>query len=488
MKAIVGGRVLTMDAERRILERGTVLIEDSVIVAVGPSEEVAVPRAAERIEAAGSVVMPGLVNAHTHGPQILLRAGANHDRDLTDWLFTNLYPGLAQYTLSDLELGLRHFVLESQRAGVTTVVLNDHVHPFDPLPAIDTAVRVLTDTGLRAVYARMFTDARRPGSPALMDTVLAREPSVNPAFVLRDTDAVLKDLEEMYRRHDRAADGRIRVCASPSTASTASLKAVTQSRAWAHEHDGIWALHLAETPGDRPVAELSAIEYLAAHHLLDKRLLIGHGVHLDARDLRRIAAADSRISTQPVSNGVLGSGIAPVPQMLQAGITVGLGTDDANCNDGCDLLADLKTLGVLHRAAGRDPGAVTAEELLEIATLGGARAAGLENVTGALVPGLQADVILLDASALHLNPAPNLPAMLAWQATGHDVHTVLVAGRVVVRDRVADWISPSEERSMVDAVNAASARLASVAGLPPVRPWRSRTYRPAADPTPHRTP
>jgi len=482
LRAIVGGRILTMDAQRRILSRGTVLIEDETIIAVRPTDETPVPDAAERIDASGSVVMPGLVNAHTHGPQILLRAGSNHDRDLTEWLFTSLYPGLAQYTRADLELGLRHFVLESLRAGVTTVVLNDHVHPFDPLPAIGTAVRVLTDTGIRAVYARMFTDARRPGSPGLMDTVLAREPGVNPAFVLRDTDAILADLEQMYRRHDRAAGGRIRVCASPSTVSTTSVQALAQSRAWAQEYDGIWSLHLAETPGDRPIAEMSAVDYLASHHLLDDRLLIGHGVHLNPRDLRQLAAADTRLSTQPVSNGVLGSGIAPVPAMLTAGITVGIGTDDANCNDGCDLLADLKTLGVLQRAAERDPGAITAEELLEIATLGGARAAGLAHVTGSLTPGLQADIILLDASAPHLNPAPNLPAMLAWQATGRDVHTVLVAGRVVLRRGVPDWLSPTEERSMVDAVNAAAARVTAAAGLPPVRPWRSRAHRRASAP------
>ncbi|MFC5750659.1 amidohydrolase family protein [Actinomadura rugatobispora] len=477
LKAIVGGRVLTMDAERRVLDRGTVLIEDDTIIAVGAADEVELPEACERIDAARSVVMPGLINAHTHGSQILLRAGGNQDRDLTDWLFNDLYPGLAQYTLADLELGLRHYVLESLRAGVTTVVLNDHVHPFDPLPAIDTAVRVLSETGIRAVYARMFSDARRPGSPDLMNTVRAREPGVRSASVLRDTDAILADLEQMYRRHDRAAAGRIRVCASPSTAGTASLRALAQSRAWAHEHDGIWALHLAETPGDRPVAEMSPVEYLASHHLLDDRLLIGHGVHLEPRDLRSISAADARISTQPVSNGVLGSGIAPVPAMLQASITVGIGTDDANCNDGCDLLSDLKTLGVLQRAVNQDAGAITAEELLEIATVGGARAAGLEGTAGALAPGLRADVILLDAAAPHLNPAPSLAAMLAWQATGRDVHTVLVAGRVVIRDGVADWLDPAEEQSMVHEVNERAARITGQAGIPVVRPWRSRAPR-----------
>ncbi|ROO86656.1 atrazine chlorohydrolase/5-methylthioadenosine/S-adenosylhomocysteine deaminase/melamine deaminase [Actinocorallia herbida] len=481
-KAIVGGRVLTMDAERRVLDRGTVLIEDDSIVAVGPADTVAIPPGCEIIDASRSVVMPGLVNAHTHGSPILLRAGGNQDRGLTDWLFNDLYPGLARYTLADLETALRHFVLESLRAGVTTVVLNDHVHPFDPLPAIDAAVRVLSDTGIRAVYARMFTDARRPGSPELMDTIRAREPGVRPASVLRDTDAVLADLAEMYRRHDRAASGRIRVCASPSTASTAGLRALVGSRALAHEHDGIWALHLAETPDDRPVGEMSAVEYLASHHLLDDRLLLGHAVHLGPRDLRLIAAADTRISTQPVSNGVLGSGVAPVPAMLQAAITVGIGTDDANCNDGCDVLADLKTLGVVQRAVNRDAGALTAEELLETATLGGARAAGLEGTVGALVPGLQADVILLDAAAPHLNPAPGLPAMLAWQATGRDVRTVLVAGRVVIRDGVADWLDPAAETSLVDEVNERAARITAEAGIPAVRPWRSRVPRRALAP------
>ena len=476
--AITGGRVLTMDEQRRILDRGTVLVEDDRIAAVGPDREIDVPAGAEVLDARGRIVMPGLVNAHTHGTQSLLRAGGNQDRDLLDWMFNDLYPGLAAYTLSDVRVGLELFCLEALRAGITTVVLNDHVHPFDPLPAVDTAVEVLGRTGIRAVYARMFTDAVRPASPGFLDSVRAREPDVRPASVLRDTDAILADLDAIYREHDNSYGGRVRVCASPSTASTTSLRALAFARDRARAHGGIWALHLSETPGDRPVGEMSAVRYLDSHRLLDSRLLLGHCVHVDAVDIRMIRRAGASISTQPVSNGVLGSGIAPVPAFLQAGVTVGIGTDDANCNDACDVLADLKTLGVLQRGTHHDPGAVTAEELIEIATIGGAHAVGMGGDIGRLVPGFKADVVLLDARQPHLTPASSLPAVLVWQASGRDVRTVIVDGRVVVRDGVVDWLDAEAEADLLASATERAAAIAVRAGIATTRPWESRAFRP----------
>lgn len=474
--AIVGGRVLTMDDRRRILDRGTVLVEDDRINAVGPDDEVAIPADAEIIDAAGQIVMPGLVNSHTHGTQSLLRAGGNQDRDLLDWMFNDLYPGLAAYSLSDVKVALELFCLESIRSGVTTVVLNDHVHPFDPLPAIDTAIEVLGRTGIRAVYARMFTDAIRPSSPTFLQTVRAREPEVRPASVLRETTAILSDLDEMYRKHDHSYGGRIRVCASPSTASTTSLQALEYSRNRARTQDGIWALHLSETPGDRPVGEMSAVRYLDSYGLLDSRLLLGHCVHVDAADIRLIRRADASISTQPVSNGVLGSGIAPVPAFLQAGINVGIGTDDANCNDACDVLSDLKTLGVVQRAVNCDAAAMTAEELIEIATLGGARAVGQASDIGRLAAGYKADVVLLDTRSPHLTPSSSIPAALVWQATGRDVRTVLVDGRIVMRDGVVDWLDGNAEAGLLATASERAEAIAERAGIATTRPWESRGF------------
>jgi len=477
LTAIVGGRVLTMNDHRQIFESGTVLIEGNRIIAVGRDTEVDVPAEAEIIDASGQVVMPGLVNAHTHGTQSLLRAGGNQDWDLLDWMFNDLYPGLAAYSLSDVRVALELFCLESIRSGVTTVVLNDHVHPFDPLPAVDVAVEVLGRTGLRAVYARMFTDALRASSPRFMDTVRAREPHVHSASVLRDTTAILNDLDEMYRRHDNSYGGRVRVCASPSTASTTSLQALEFSRDTARARDGIWALHLSETPGDRPASEMSAVRFLDSHGLLDSRLLLGHCVHVDAADIRMIRRGGASISTQPVSNGVLGSGIAPVPAFLQAGINVGIGTDDANCNDACDVLSDLKTLGVVQRAVNCDAAAVTAEELIELATLGGARAVRQGSDIGRLAAGYKADIVLVDTRRPHLTPSSSIPAMLAWQASGRDVHTVLIDGRVVMRDGIVDWLDGNAEADLLNTASERAEKIAARAGIATTRPWASRAFR-----------
>jgi cytosine/adenosine deaminase-related metal-dependent hydrolase len=204
---------------------------------------------------------------------------------------------------------------------------------------------------------------------------------------------------------------------------------------------------------------------VARHQLLDHRLLAGHCVHSSPRDVRLLAGHGVRVSTQPVSNSYLGSGVAPIPQFLARGVRVGIGTDDGCCNDAVNLLADMKVLACLHRAASEDPSILTAEQIVELATIGGAAAAGMEDRIGSLETGKLADIVLIDLAQPQMIPAPNLPAALVWQADGSEVHTVLVNGEVVVRDGQPAYLTASEQQTLYADASARAAAIAQRAGI-----------------------
>lgn len=468
LTAIVDGRLATMNPEQPFVDDAVVIVEGRHIAAIGARDELDVPSAADVIDASGCAVIPGLVNCHTHVPQILLRGGPSSDRALFDWLFTALYPGLAQYSAADIRCGYRLYGLEALRAGVTTMVANDHVGHDDYVAAATPAVEALDEVGLRAFYGRMFSDSVPEDSDKLLSAMRANRPRVAVARVRRDTAQVLDDLDRLIRTFHGRADGRIRVIPSPSTASATSVEALWACAQIASQTTGLWTLHVSETPADRPTPQLSAVGHLAAHRLLSRRLLAGHCVHLDDADLRLLRSHDVSVSVQPVSNGVLGSGVAPVPRMLLAGLRVGLGTDDANCNDSVNPLADLKTLGVVQRASATDVSAVRAEELLSMATLGGAEALGLGDQIGSIEVGKRADLCVLSLRHAHLTPAPNLAAALVWQANGSEIRDVLIDGEVVLRDRQARFLTragPDAESRLLDDARERSRRIVAAAGL-----------------------
>lgn len=464
-----GARVLSMDPEQPEIDDAVIVVEGDTIRAVGPRTSVKIPPDAARRRVDGHAVIPGLVNTHTHIPQILLRGGISSDRNLLEWLFTALYPGLAHYSAADIACAYRLYCLEALRAGVTTMLAHDHVGHTDYVGAAEPALRVLDETGMRVLYARMFSDKLPAGSsPDHIATLAARRPRVERAFVRRDTTKVLDDLHRLIGRFGSGGNDRIRVIPSPSTASAVSLQALSECARLAETTTGLWTLHVSETPQDRPDSVLSAIRFLDAHRLLSNRLIAGHCVHVDEVDIALLRRHDVAVSTQPVSNGVLGSGVAPLPAMLNAGLRIGLGTDDANCNDTVNPLADLKTLGVLQRAVYGDVGVVDAAGLLELATIGGARALGLGAITGSLQAGKRADFVVLDLRQPHLVPARDLAATLVWQANGSEIRDVVIDGRYALRNRQAvflDGYGPHAEQELLTEAAERSGDLARRAGL-----------------------
>lgn len=471
--AVVGGRVLTMDPSRRELADGVILFEDGEIVAVGTSAEVTVPEGVEVIDASGHAVIPGLVNAHTHVPQILLRGGPSHDRHLYDWLFGVLYPGLAAYSLEDIRCATRLFAAESLAHGVTTIVDNEDVRPDDMLNAAQATIDALRETGIRAVYARMFADQVEPALDGYIRAIRGGQGAPPSPSLIVPTERVLSDLDELVHRFDGVDDGRIRVWPAPAIPMIVSETALRHSRSIAHERSVMWTVHIAEDHRERDVAFMGAVEYLHAIGVLDSRLLAAHCVDVQHREVRQLLSADAKVSTQPSSNSFLGAGVAPVPDMLDMGVTVGIGTDDANCSDTADVFASMKLLALLHRATQRDASVITPERVVEMATIDGARAIGMDHLIGSIEIGKRADLVLLDLSTVSMAPAWDLCAALVFMDPARAVRTVLVDGRQVVENGTPTFLGAGGEPQLVHEAYERSGRILEQAGLEGRRPWRT---------------
>jgi cytosine/adenosine deaminase-related metal-dependent hydrolase len=474
---IRGAHVVTMDPERRELPDGFVAVRDDEIVAVGPAHQC--PANAETvIEAGGRAALPGFVNAHTHAIHILMRGGLSDDRPLYDWLFNVILPGLAAYGMDDVELAARFYCTEALLAGITTFVDNVEfpVDRFDA--AADTAIAVYREMGLRVIYARMFYDYTPPGFPQLVEAIEAREPGVrhDPSGP-ESTEAALARIDALIRRHHGGADGRIQVWPSPGVAIFCSRAGLLGAKDLARRHGTRLTLHLAESPRDRCQSGMTSIEYLGSIGFLGPEVLAGHCVQADQNDIKILRAFGVAVANNAASNLFLGSGIAPVAEMQAAGITVGLGTDDANCNNGVNMIADMKIAALAQKGKYGRATAITAERVLEMATIDGATAVGMADQIGSLEVGKKADLVLVDLSRPYLFPRHSVASVLVYQANGSEVDTVIVDGRVLVRDGqlTASQSGEGGPAELARSAQLASARLAERAQLTdyPSRGWRS---------------
>jgi cytosine/adenosine deaminase-related metal-dependent hydrolase len=473
---VQNARVVTMDGERRVLAPGYVAVQDDVIVDVGPQATCRYDRAERVIDAGGKAVLPGFVNAHTHAIHILMRGGLSDDRALYDWLVNVVLPGLHVYRREDVEVAARLYCLEALRSGVTTFVDNVEA-PLERWDMVaDTTLGVYRDAGMRVMYARMFYDQTPANLIPVLEAMQAREPGVRHAAAgIETVPEALAGIERMVRRHHGSGDGRLQVWPSPAVATFCSREALLGARDLARRFGTMLTLHLAESPFDRHQCGLPSIEYLGSIGFLGPNVLAGHCVQCDANDIRTLKAFDVKVANNAVSNLFLGSGIAPVAEMQAAGIAVGLGTDDGNCNNSVNLIADMKVAALAQKGRYQRAGAISADKVLEMATIDGARAVGLVDVIGSLERGKKADLALLDLSPANMVPCHDVASALVYQAYGTEVDTVVVDGRTLLEGRRLVGMAPDEERELLAKAQAASERIAAEARLTGPRRWSRRS-------------
>jgi 5-methylthioadenosine/S-adenosylhomocysteine deaminase len=406
---VLGGLVVTMDQQRTVLIDGAIAVRDGAIVAVGPRDVVGAEHQATRvIEASDTLIIPGLIDAHTHMPMTLFR-GLADDLPLHTWLEKHIWPAERRFIHPEtVRWGSRLGVAELLRSGVTTVC--------DMYFYEDEVATVVDELGGRAVLGQAFFDVTSPQGLDLEDNVSYAE-----QFIAR------------WRGHPRIVPAL-----APHAPYTVSPELYRRLHALAERHDVLLLTHVAETRDeDRDVRARygrSPTRHLASLGLVDERLVAAHCVWVDGEEIELLAAGGAGVVHNPRSNLKLGSGIAPVPDLLRAGIHVGLGTDGAASNNELDLFAEIQMAALIHKGVRLDPRAVPAAVAFEMATIGGARALRLDHLIGSLEVGKRADLTIIDLDEDNLVPLYDPLSHLAYAVESSDVRTVLVDGRVVLED------------------------------------------------------
>jgi 5-methylthioadenosine/S-adenosylhomocysteine deaminase len=391
---------------------GAVSVRDGRIASIGP--EPPDPHDIV-IDADGAYLLPGFVQTHIHLCQTLFRGYAD-DLRLLDWLRTRVWPMEAAHTPASLGVAARLACCELLRGGTTSILTMETVHDTD---AVFEAV---AEAGIRATVGKCMMDAAAPGSPARL-----RE----------ETQRSIDDSLALHRRWHGTSNGRIRAAFAPRFAVSCTRGLLEQVAALSTREDALVHTHASE---QRDEIELvfqqtghGNIEYLRQVGLLTPRLNVAHCVWVNVDEQRLLAAHDTKVTHCPGSNLKLGSGIAPVPEMLAQGVCVSLGSDGAACNNHLDMFGEMRLAATLQ-ATRLGPGSLPARQALSMATRNGARALGLAADIGSVEVGKRADLILVRREAAHLAPDPDPYSTIVYAAGPSDVRLTMVDGEVLVRD------------------------------------------------------
>lgn len=407
--AIDGGVVIPVRPAHAVLDQHTLLIRDGRIEAVLPTTETLALEVGERVNLAGHLLMPGLVNLHTHAAMTLMR-GLSDDLPLMRWLQEHIWPAEAKF-VSDafVETGTRLACAEMLRGGVTC--FNDMY--FFP----EAAARAVLQAGMRASLGMIAIE---------FPTAYASDAQDYLARGIATRDAL-------------RGEPLLSFCFAPHAPYTVSDETFGRIRTYAQQLDTPIHVHLHETLQE--IADSEAAFGMRPIERLDRLGLIGaetiavHAVHLDARDIETLARRGAHVAHCPSSNLKLASGFAPVARLAAAGINIGLGTDSAASNNRLDLFAELRLASLLAKAVSGSAEALPAFAAIEMATLGGARALGLDSRIGSLEPGKAADIIAIDLLAPELLPCYDPVSHLAYAVGREHVTDAWIAGRRQLQDR-----------------------------------------------------
>jgi 5-methylthioadenosine/S-adenosylhomocysteine deaminase len=407
---IHGGTIIAMNPAADIIGQGVICVQDGRIVSVDSLATMGnLPKGRQVVDAAGCMVMPGLVNTHTHMPMSLFR-GLADDLPLDEWLHEHMFPAEAVWiNPENVRLGTLLACAEMLLSG-TTSFCGGYFHE-------DEVATVVQETGIRGVLGQGVIDFPAPGVP---------DPSRN----IKAAEAYA----DKWQNRSALIQPSL-FCHSPYTCSAGTIQA---AKAAARSRNILFQIHIGETSAEQGMiqeaGDISPIQYLDHLGVLDEQTLLVHAVWVDDKDIAIIADKNACISHNPESNMKLASGVAPVMKFLDAGIRVGLGTDGCASNNDLDLFQEMDTTAKLHKVHSLDPTAMDAATVMRMATIMGAKTIGLGNVIGSLEPGKQADLIVIDTQKPHLVPMYHPISQAVYAVRGSDVRDVMVSGRLLVRE------------------------------------------------------
>lgn len=407
---IENGIVVTVNRTFDVLESGRICIQNGRIACVEAAADRPRPAAAEVIDADGGIIMPGLVNTHTHAAMTLFR-GLADDLPLDIWLREHMFPAEGRFiNAANVEIGTTLACAEMLLAGTTTFC--------DGYFYEDAVAQAVDRVKMRAVLGQGVIDMPAPGVP-------------DPAENIRRAEAFV----QKWRGASPLISSAV-FCHSPYTCRPHTLAAAKEA---AHENGVLFQIHAAETRREArrlPTGSgVSPLRFLDDLGVMDDRTLLVHAVWLEEGDIDLIRRRAAAVSHNPESNMKLAAGVAPVNRLLTAGVPVGLGTDGCASNNDLDLFKEMDTAAKLHKVTHLDPTVMDAATVLKMATIDGARAIGLSPFIGSIEVGKEADIVVLKSRQPHLTPMYHPVSQIVYAAGGGDVRDVLIAGRVVVRNR-----------------------------------------------------
>jgi 5-methylthioadenosine/S-adenosylhomocysteine deaminase len=413
---ITGEKALLLDSKNTCLDRVAIAINAGNIIAVGHTEQITKQyRAKKTITANDSLIMPGFVNCHTHAAMTCFR-GIADDLELMDWLNNYIFPAEAKNVNKELAYwGSLLAAAEMIKSGTTTFC---DMYIFE-----DETARAAKETGMRCLVGEVLFDFPSPNFKTIAEGI-----------------AYTKMLIEKWKD-----DPLVNIIIEPHALYTCStpllteVKELAEAKRLAEDYHLPIGLHLLENAAEKKQLEekfgKSAVSFLGDIGYLDEQLIAFHCVYFSDKDMKIFADHGCKVVHNPASNMKLASGVAPVPEMIEAGITVGLGTDGCASNNNLDIIKEMSTAAKLHKVARLDPTVMDAQTVVRMATIEGAKALGMERTTGSLEIGKKADIIIIGLSKPHLTPLYSEYSHLVYAASGADVDTVIINGKVVMENR-----------------------------------------------------
>jgi len=413
------GRILTLDEDDSKLKEGSIAIQGDTIVDVGASDHIEAQYTGRRtIDASESLVLPGLINCHTHAAMTCFR-GIADDMELMDWLNNYIFPAEARNVDPELAYwGSLLACIEMIKSGTTTFC---DMYIFE-----DETARAAKEAGMRCLLGEVLFDF----------------PSPNIKSPEEGLDYTRMLIEKW------ADDPLVNIVVEPHALYTCSPSLLKDAKALADAYGIPYAIHLLENSGEREQLRekfgKSATAFLKDLGYLDERFIAFHSVCMDDDDIRRFADYGCKVVHNPESNMKLASGVAPISRMLANGITVGLGTDGCASNNNLDMLQEMDTAAKLEKVKLLDPTVMSARTVLRMATCDAARVLGMARLVGTLQPNMKADIIIVGLNKPHLTPLYNEYSHLAYVVNGSDVDTVLINGAVVMENRRMTTVNEDE--------------------------------------------
>ncbi len=433
----------TLVLPNRVIPNGYLLIENDRITSFGEGDppQSLIPNPQSLINATHKLALPGLINAHTHLEQTFMR-GYSANRSLLDWLRNCIWKLQGAMDVEDVRLAATLGLVEAMRGGATTI-LNHHKVPFSKQHT-DVVLQAAETLGLRLVLARAWADCGTNAESA---------------------DSILDDLTRLFNEWHGAANGRIHIANGPLVPWRCSAELLQRSTALARAHNALTHCHISETQdevaltlketGKRP------IEWFHSLGILGDDFHAVHGVWLSDVEIKLLAQHGATVTHCPAANMILASGAAPIARLKRMGVNLALATDGPASNDGQDMFEMMRLAALLARVTTLDAQAMQPREVIDMATLGGARALKRLEI-GRLEIGAKADLVMLDLNAAHIQPVGDVLASVVYNVRGSDVDTVMVDGRVLMQNK---RVLGLDESALLDECRERAAWLAKRAGV-----------------------